>query len=103
MTQVFLVGADDVERAGRNIAAAADAIDGAARNFDHSANTLAQRLEAVAVQYQQAAEVAALAALLNHETVVMQADLAGCSGARWDVPEGTEADLKEALARLRGG
>jgi hypothetical protein len=45
MERVFLVGADDVERAGRAMSGAADQMDRAARNMDGAADRLASNLD----------------------------------------------------------
>lgn len=103
--QVFLVGAEDVAHAGRQMASAAEANEHAAMEMSHALDRHATRTEQLlsAGLPAEQLELLGLVALLNFETALINAEIAfnGARGIATPSPA-TARRLSELIAKVRG-
>ena len=102
---VTLVGAEDVDRAGRNILSAADTISRAGESLENALERHASRTEQALIAGLPAEqlELLGLVALLNYETALINAEVAYTGQRGISSPNPATAQrLHALLEKVRG-
>ena len=102
--RVYLVGAEDVERAGRNIASAADSMERILMSVESSLAQHASRTEAAfrgGLPAEQL-ELLGLVALVNWEAAMLNAAMTRYGEPQSDPNTGSAMRLAELIEKVRG-